>query len=110
MTRCFRLHHAHDSCDYFVDGDALPYGGAPPYCFADVAYDAVGAVSVRLHIPQNLAQFLKIGIWPLHKSERCAGVYNDSREWLVNFMRDRRGHFGKQPNALQPAYFFAPTP
>ena len=74
---------------------------------ANAANDFAGALTVGHHVLQQLLQQRRIDISALEKTARGGGVVGDGGERLVQFVRDRRGHFPHQRHAIQMRHLFA---
>ncbi len=73
---------------------------------ANSANDFAGALTVGHHVLEQLLQQNRVDVSALEKTTRGRGVVRDRGQRLIQFMRDRGGHFAHQGDPIQMRHLF----
>ena len=78
-----------------------------PHQRTNPANDFAGALTVGHHVLQQLLQQNRVNVAALEKTSRGRGIVSDGGERLIQFMRDRSGHFPHQRHTVQMRHLLA---
>ena len=78
-----------------------------PHQRTNPANDFARALTVGHHVLQQLLQQNRVNVAALEKTSRGRGIVSDGGKRLIQFVRDRSGHFPHQRHAIQMCQLFA---
>src|SRR5947207_2284670 len=78
-----------------------------PHQRTNPAKDFDRALTVGHHVLQQLLQQNRVNVAALEKTSRGRGIVSDGGKRLIQFVRDRSGHFPHQRHAIQMCQLFA---